>query len=230
MRNTIARSTLLILFTLGANSPILASENLEAAPTNTSNQSVSADPCERDIPTLDRNALSEDADQARLDILTSMIRNSSECLRALGEKTAFSGGKVGGTGQGAAGQNSGGQGGTNQGGGSTSDPATAVSSNNPASLMATTTLDPASLNDSTKNAIPEPHSKGKESTLEKFTKNVNSAMNILNPTNVPFSSHEEVVFDDYSAQIYEAYQMEQDPVLKEALGEELARYAKKNKE
>lgn len=223
MRNLTAIAPLLILLVLSINSPILATEGSVATTTDIE----SADPCEREVHALDREGLQEDADQAKSEAIAKLLRNSIDCLEALSEKTAFSGGNSGGSGQGSGSQGGGSQGGTQQGGSSNVN--TTSTNNMQANQNPTTNSDPSQLAELANNAVPPPQPKRKESTLLKVAKNLNTAMKALSPTNVPFSSKEDVVIDSYSAQLYEAYELEQDPVLKQALADELAKYAQANK-
>lgn len=197
------RLTLFLLFSLGPAS-LLAQE----AESTTSIEN-DADKCDRPIASLDRTDLNVNPDQAIAQAMAKLVRNSSACVQHLEETVTANRSGIGGLGQGL---------GQGQGQSSSMNSSPSAnqqnisfsnqsSSSNMPSLTATATGGAPTDGLSTNFAID-----GASSA---------SRADIFDPVTGLLTTGHEMLLDDYSRTIYEAYKMEQDPGLKDALGGEL---------
>ena len=174
-------------------------------------------PCETHIQPVDRNEFADDAGQAAARAMAMLLNNAHECLGHIEEGIGFNQDGNGVPGQGVASKSD----------SSNQSSATATGNQHLTNLSNTPNSSTTAIANQP-SVLPTSQPQQKTSTLMKVTKSLNSAMNALNPTNTPLGSADDLVIDDYSKTLYEAYLAENDPVLKEALGKELQNYSNQN--
>ena len=186
----------------------------------TEDSEQAADPCDFKIAPIDPQKLAADPQRTKARIIALMLQDMDRCIGVQSSRIANAQhGNAPGATPGSATAPNGSQSSTSM----QADPS--KQTQNQASQAS---IESATSNtDSTDTPSEEPA----DSTLADILKDASrSATSVQHNTNVfDLGSDDEVVLDDYAKTLHEAYLAETDPVLKEALGKELANYLNNKK-
>lgn len=179
-----------------------------------------ADECDIEIAPIDRQQLAADPEKTKARVIALMLQDMDRCIGARSSRIANAqqGSAQGGTPGSAQPQN----------GSQPSHAGPTISS-----TQTQTHASQASVESTTADtdSTDTPSVETVDSTVADILRDTsNSPTSTQHNTNVfDFGSDDELVLDDYAKTLHEAYLAETDPVLKEALGEELTNYLNNKK-